>query len=98
MPGEVWNLHIDKLQKWCPEDPDRVIRIFVQLTDWRPGQFYQFGNWNWTQWRAGDMATFDWKNIPHSTANAGYDPRVTLQLTGIKTPTTEQLLNWFQYK
>jgi hypothetical protein len=98
MPGEVWNLHIDKLQKWCPEDPDRVVRIFVQLTDWCPGQFYQFGNWNWTQWRAGDMATFDWRNIPHSTANAGYDPRVTLQLTGVKTSITEQMLNWLQNK
>src|ERR1041385_2580894 len=31
MPGEVWNLHIDKLQKWCPQDPDKVLRVFVQL-------------------------------------------------------------------
>ena len=28
MPGEVWNLHIDKLQKWCPENPDSVIKCF----------------------------------------------------------------------
>lgn len=83
MPGEIWNLHIDKLQKWCPENPSRVRRIFVQLTDWQPGQFWEYGNFHWNQWRAGDVTTFDWANIPHSTANAGYHPRVTMQITGV---------------
>ena len=92
MPGQVWNLHIDKLNKWCPEDPSKVMRIFVQLTDWQPGQFWEYGNYHWNQWRAGDVSTFDWANIPHSTANAGHHPRVTFQLTGIKTEKTEQFL------
>ena len=91
-PGEVWNLHIDKLQKWCPEDPSRVLRVFVQLTDWQPGQFWEYGNYHWNQWRAGDISTFNWANIPHSTANAGYHARVTLQLTGVKTKQTEDFL------
>jgi hypothetical protein len=63
-PGEVWNLHIDKLQKWCPEDPSSVGRYFVQLTDWQPGQFWEYGNYHWNQWRAGDVSTFDWANMP----------------------------------
>lgn len=92
MPGEVWNLHIDKLQKWCPEDPSRVMRIFIQLTDWQPGQFWEYGNYHWNQWRAGDISTFDWANMPHSTANAGHHPRVTFQLTGVKTAKTEAFL------
>jgi hypothetical protein len=91
-PGEVWNLHIDRLQKWCPEDPSRVLRVFVQLTDWQPGQFWEYGNYHWNQWHAGDVSTFDWANIPHSTANAGYHTRVTLQLTGVKTKQTEDFL------
>lgn len=91
-PGEVWNLHIDKLQKWSPEDPSRVMRIFVQLTDWQPGQFWEYGNYHWRQWRAGDVSTFDWANMPHSTANAGHHPRVTLQLTGVVTPQTHDFL------
>lgn len=91
-PGEVWNLHLDKLSKWCPEDPSKVIRIFIQLTEWQPGQFWEFGNYHWHQWRAGDVVTFDWQNIPHSTANAGMHPRVTLQLTGIKTGKTYDYL------
>jgi hypothetical protein len=91
-PGEVWNLHMDKLQKWNPEDPSRVMRIFIQLTDWQPGQFWEYGNHHWNQWRAGDVSTFDWANMPHSTANAGHHPRVTLQLTGVITDRTQEFL------
>jgi hypothetical protein len=88
-PGEVWNLHLDKLGKWCPEDPTKVMRIFIQLTDWQNGQFWEFGNFHWNQWGAGEVITFDWQNMPHCTANAGMHPRVTLQLTGIRTDKTD---------
>lgn len=91
-PGEVWNLHIDKLQKWAPDAPESVIRIMIQLTAWQPGQFWEYGNYHWNQWSAGDVSTFDWANIPHSTANAGHHPRVTLQLTGIRTKQTDDYL------
>ena len=96
MPGEMWNLHLDKLQKWCPENPHSVMRIFIALTDWQMGQFYQFGNWNWHQWQAGDIMSFDWQNIPHCTANAGHCPRVTLQITGVRTEKTQEMLNRLQ--
>ena len=92
MPGEVWNLHLDKLQKWNRQDPNQVIRIMIQLTHWYPGQFWEFGNYHWNRWQAGDVVTFDWQNVPHSTANAGHRPRVTFQLTGIVTDTTRQFL------
>jgi hypothetical protein len=91
-PGEVWNLHIDKLQKWCPEDPNQVMRIMIQLTDWQPGQFWEYGNYHYNQWRAGDVTTFDWQNVPHSTANAGHHPRVTFQITGVATTQTQKFL------
>jgi len=91
-PGELWNLHIDKLYKWAPEAPDTIMRIMIQLTDWQPGQFWEYGNYHYNQWRAGDVTTFDWQNMPHSTANAGYHPRVTFQLTGIRTGRTMDFL------
>jgi len=91
-PGQVWNLHIDKLQKWSPEDPSKVMRIFIQLTDWQPGQFWEYGNHHWNQWRAGSVTTFDWQNIPHCTANAGHHARVTLQITGVITDRTTAFL------
>lgn len=92
-PGEVWNLHIDKLQKWNPEHPETILRVMIHLTDWEPGHFWSYGNFVHTQWHAGDVTTFDWANLPHSTANAGHNPRVTLQLTGVKTEQTEKYIN-----
>jgi hypothetical protein len=92
-PGQVWNLHLDKLEKWMPVDPTQVVRYFVQLTDWQPGHFWNYGNYMWSGWQAGDVSTFDWINVPHSTANAGHVPRATLQITGIKTTATSKFLN-----
>lgn len=92
MPGELWHRHIDKLQKWSPDAPEKVLRVMIQLTDWQPGQFWEFGNYHWTHWRAGDVVTFDWANMPHATANAGHDPRVTFQITGVMTDQTKEFL------
>lgn len=92
MPGEVWNLHIDRLGKWAPEQHDNVMRIFIQLTDWRPGQFWEYGTFHHNRWSAGDVVTFDWQNLPHCTANAGYDPRVTFQITGVVTEQTRKFI------
>jgi len=91
-PGQVWTRHIDKLDKFCPDTPSRVMRVMIQLTDWQPGQFWEFGNYQYRGWRAGDVTTFDWRNVPHCTANAGHQPRVTLQLTGARTAGTEKYL------
>jgi hypothetical protein len=98
MPGQVWHLHIDKLYKWFPEDPDKVGRYFIALTDWEPGQFWEYGNFHWNHWKAGEVTTFDWQNVPHSTANAGFHPRVTLQLTGIITDKTRDFLRELRSK
>jgi len=97
-PGQVWNLHLDKLEKWMPADPSQVVRYFVQLTNWQPGHFWSYGNYAWSGWRAGDVSTFDWINVPHATANAGHVPRATLQITGIKTTQTHSFLNILQQK
>jgi len=29
------------------------------------------------------VINFDWRNVPHCTANAGYSPRPILKITGI---------------
>jgi hypothetical protein len=92
MPGEVWNLHLDKLEKWAPNAPWTVMRVQVALTDWEQGHFWSYGNYNHQQWHAGDVTTFDWQNLPHCTSNAGHNPRVTYQLTGIITEKTNEFL------
>jgi hypothetical protein len=91
-PGQVWTQHIDKLQKWSPEDPDQVMRVMIQLTDWQPGHYWSYGNYTHQGWQAGDVTTFDWQNVPHATANAGHVPRVTFQITGVITDQTRDFL------
>jgi len=92
-PGQMFNLHIDKLQERCPDDPEQVIRMTIMLADWQPGQFYSYGNYTYSQWRTGDVHIFDWANVPHATANASRYMRPVLQVTGLKTEKTRRLLD-----
>ena len=63
------------------------------LEDWEPGQFLIYGNQQFDRWRAGEVHTFDWQNLPHATANASNIPRSMLVITGVKTATTRELLS-----
>lgn len=91
-PGQVFTIHIDKLEKVFPEDPSRVMRIMVMLTDYEQGHFMQFGNYTMHGWRNGDIYTFDWQNLPHSSANASLVPRVSMLTTGVITDKTKTFL------
>lgn len=93
IPGQVFNQHLDNYSISYPGIPDdEIVRFIVMLTDWAPGHFYMYGTHSYTHWRAGDFHTFRWKDIPHSTANAGFSSRACLVITGIKTEKTEQIL------
>jgi len=92
-PGQMFNLHIDKLYDRYPEDPSQIVRIVVNLTDWQPGQFYSYGTHNMSHWSAGDVHLFDWQNIPHATANCSREVRPTMMITGVKTERTQTLLD-----
>ena len=89
--GEVLNMHIDKLYD-LDNDPKNIIRIMVMLQDWEPGQFLIYGNQQFDRWRAGDIHTFDWANLPHATANASNKPRPMLVITGVMSDTTRKIL------
>jgi len=92
-PGQVIIKHIDKLEKVNPEDPSIVMRFMIMLTDWDQGHFIQYGNYNYGGWHAGDINTFNWAHTPHSTANAGLTPRVSILTTGLVTEKTRQFMN-----
>jgi len=94
-PGQVWNLHIDKLEKFYPDDPHKVYRFMVMLNDYEPGHFIQYGNFVHTGYRAGEIYSFDWYNVPHCTANAGLVPRCTLLITGAATDETLKLFSTY---
>lgn len=93
LTGQLWHLHIDKLYHIDKIHPENVVRISIMLTDWTQGHIYQYGTTYYSHWKAGDVHVFDWMNTPHSTANTSYKPRVTLQLTGLKTAKTNEILN-----
>ncbi len=91
-PGEVFTMHIDQLAENRRAPPENIIRVGVMLTDWRPGHFYQYGNYTYEKWRRGDIHTFDWPNVPHCTANASLEPRVSMLVTGVTTPEYREFL------
>ena len=88
-PGELLNLHIDK-QYEMNDDPSKVARFFIFLEDWKPGQFMQMGT-SMVKWRKGDLMWFDWPNMPHASANAGWEPRCLIQITGTMSRKSEEL-------
>jgi hypothetical protein len=92
MTGQVFNWHTDKLARYNREDPSKVLRVVVMLTDWVPGHFYQYGDYTYRDWKAGDIHTFDWQTTPHCTANASLIPRVSLVTTGIIGKKTETFI------
>jgi hypothetical protein len=59
------------------------IRVMIALTDWLPGQVFGFQDDYWTNWKLGDVVTFDWAHARHFTANASYAPRAYLKVSGI---------------
>tara|TARA_B100001057_G_scaffold229396_1_gene229696 strand:+ start:9812 stop:10603 length:792 start_codon:yes stop_codon:yes gene_type:complete len=93
MPGQTWTAHVDKLEKWCHEDPDKVYRFMIFLHDYEFGHFVQYGNEILTKYRAGEIYTWDHRNVPHCTANAGVTPRATMIVTGIGTSETEAMFS-----
>jgi hypothetical protein len=67
-------------------------RFAVMLADWQMGQAWMFGNALYHQWEAGTCITWDWRNMPHATVNAGWHPRPLLQITGYQTKRTKELV------
>jgi len=92
--GQMFNNHMDKMDAVFPNNTDdEIVKFIIMLSDWCPGHFYQYGNYTYEHWRAGECHWFDWYNIPHGTANTSYEPRYSLGITGIKTSRTVDILN-----
>ena len=91
-PGQLLNMHIDDLASE-DQDPGEIRRFIIAVEDWYPGQVFQLGNAVWSQWRAGDCVTWSWKDIPHGSANFGWNDRPMIQITGYVTELTQQLVD-----
>lgn len=101
--GQMLNWHIDNFagrpergnsfkKIKADEDPALMRRFVIMLDDWRHGQVFQLGNCNWHQWKRGECITWEWRDIPHSTCNMGWDNRPMLQVTGRTTERTHEIV------
>jgi len=103
--GQVTPFHIDQQmryarpkwrEKWistgADKNPLKLRRLLIALNDWDYGHVWQFGNTYYHQYEAGECVVYDWCNMPHGTANFGYTPRFTLQITGFVSEKTEELI------
>jgi hypothetical protein len=59
-----------------------IVFILLALNDWQSGHMFSFEDEIWS-FRRGQVATFDWANIRHSTANAGWSRRHLVRVYGI---------------
>lgn len=80
------------LETELDKDPTLIRRFAIMLADWELGQVFQIGNATWTQWRAGDCITWEWQDLPHATCNMGWHDRPMLQITGLTTARTANVL------
>ena len=95
LPGNMHPFHMDyptMTEMTHDEKMNTVRRCWVMLDDWHPGQVIQMGNYIWTKWKRGDVAYFDWQNLPHGTANFGHHARPIISAVGITTPEFENFI------
>lgn len=70
----------------------KAVRVAIALTEWQPGQIWSFGKENWTEWSIGECIYWS-SDVPHGTANFGHATRYNLQITGIPSQKTYDLIN-----
>lgn len=83
-PGCVIPLHRDMFYQISikyPEDSRLKVRANVHLEDWKMGHFIQYDNNVFTHWAAGDALLWD-SDVWHLGANAGFQHKFTLQVSG----------------
>jgi hypothetical protein len=88
-PGQMFPMHVDRVQRADNGlfEPSKYNRYIVFLDDWKYGQMYQFGE-TFIKWKAGDVYTWPLRDMPHGTANVGYDPRFLLIITAMRLNST----------
>ena len=101
--GQLLHLHMDNFaarldrknsfqEMDYDKDATKIRRFVVFLSDWQQGQVWVQGTATWTHWKAGDIISWDWQDIPHGTVNLGWDKRYILQFTGRTTQKTLDFL------
>lgn len=88
-PGNIVTVHRDtffQINKKFPQNTRQKVRANVYLEDWKIGHFinYQDKDMEWqtsTHWKQGEGFIWDNSHL-HLSANAGLEPKYTLQVSG----------------
>jgi hypothetical protein len=91
-PNKLSLIKTDDLEHYNTEYPYSIKRIIIHLTDYKPGHFYCFDNEIHTNWKAGDVYSYDWRTTSYASANAGYSDRIILILTGVTSMGSNEFL------
>lgn len=91
-PMDVRLLVTDNLHHYNIDYPYMVKRIRIHLTDWQSGHFYCYNNEIHTNWKAGEVYSYDWDKIAYASANAGKSDRIILELTGLVSEESNEFL------
>ena len=92
-PGQTNPWHFDTYQgvvnkykkqgiNLSDDDIKNIKRYLIVLEDWNWGHFLQVGNNVLSQWRAGDIYTWDY-GMYHTSGNVGQTPKITAHITGL---------------
>jgi hypothetical protein len=83
-PGCIIPWHRDtfyQINKKFPDRKDLKVRANIYLEDWKMGHFIQYNDTVDTHWSAGQGLMWD-STVMHLGANAGFNPKYTLQISG----------------
>ena len=76
LPGDMMPMHKDVFAF-----PGQTKRYWMPLQDYQPGHIFIYEDQLITDYRAGDLWTYDDINALHGACNIGYAPRITFQFT-----------------
>jgi hypothetical protein len=102
-PGHTNPWHFDTYQgtvkkgNLTGDDTKKVKRYLLFLEDWHWGHILQVGNNMLSNWKAGDIYTWDY-GMYHLSSNAGIVPKWTCQITGYPTEESLHLSTNFKFK
>ena len=100
-PGQVLMYHHDLyyaiIREYDPElswKPEKFRRFVIFMEDWKPGHVWIVGNTTYSHWVKGECITWSWIDMPHGTANLGFNTRYSLHLTGYMTESSYNFYNF----
>jgi len=86
LPGHCIPVHTDTYYTFAKNnkvDKTEIVRVNIFLERWKTGHYFEVNNTPILNWRAGDAIILT-TDKPHLSANAGIEPKYTMQITGLK--------------